>query len=191
MNYEGKPDCNFEYRTVHVDSIYADGTLDTDGYILANNFTVSLPNPIEDIVECKVVSASMDQVPALVNKTSNIAYLVIDELSSQFNSQTGNLIMTQRGTTASGDPIYGQSVNTRPSGAAIAKFQLDNTATERQTYKGNDYPCITQYITPIKKLNKLSVRIIGQDGSTLVPLQPPFFCTLTFTTMRRNLCVRL
>lgn len=190
MNYEGKPDCNFEYRTVHVDSIYADGTFDGAGNILANNFTVSLPNPIENIVECKVISASMDQVPALA-ATSNIAYLVVDELTSQFNSQSGNVTLTQVGTTASGQAINGQRVSSRPSGAAIAKFQLDNTSSDRQTYKGNDYPCITQYIVPIERLSKLSIKVYGEDGASLVPLEPPFFCTLSFTTMKRNLCVRL
>ena len=185
MNHEGKPDCNFEYRTVNLDSIHATSSTGSQSTLggMANNFVTFLPSPIQDIVEVKVVAASLTQDTTQATLTSNIAYMVVDELTSQFNQQSG----TQ--STPAQNSFGG--VQTVPSGAAIAKFQLDNTSTGRQHYKGNDYPIVTQYIAPINRLDRMSVRLIGEDGTTPVPLVPPFFCTLTFTTMRRNLCTRL
>ena len=62
----------------------------------ANNFVVHLPKVMENIVEAEIISASIGNP-----QSSNVAYIVINELQSDFNSKTGNTVGNTISTSSS------------------------------------------------------------------------------------------
>lgn len=168
LNGSGLPNCKYESHVVHFDNI----TIDDSGS--KNDFVTHLRTPIKDVVTAEMISCSMN-IPAA---QGNVCYVVINELSSAFNTKTGNVT----GNTITSDQVSSpfMKVQTQPS--------------SRTTYKAGDYPAATEFIHPIERLSSLSVRLLNQNGTGLVALNPSddnVFFTLRFVCMRQNLCSTL
>ena len=158
--------CSYEFYTIHADSI----TNSQPG----NSFVSKIFTPLKDVVQISVLFASFD-----ANVTSgNVCYLTIDELSSKFNeitgAQTGSII------TVSAVP------------PARARFQHPTAIFEinegRTVYKQNDYSTQTQFITPIRKIDRLTFNLYDQDGNLLDLNNENTFISLRITCLRGNLC---
>ena len=165
------PNCDYEFHTLHVDSIYAESPVSSLG-ATANNFVVHLPKMMENVAEVELISASIGNP-----LSSNVAYIVIDELQSDFNSKTGN--------------TEGNTISTSAASRSIAKYQIDPAVTTRQNFNFNDCPVTTQYINPIQRLDRLTVKILDEKGISPMPMADPFFCSIKFSCIKPNLCTRL
>ena len=158
--------CSYEFYTIHTDSL-------TEGPS-GNSFVSKLFTPLKDVVQVSVLFASFD---ANVN-ASNVCYLTIDELSSKFNEITGT--QTNSNIAVSAFP------------PERARFQhpvaIFETNEGRTVYKQNDYSTQTQFITPIRKLDRLTCNLYGQDGNLIDLNSENTFISLRITCLRENLC---
>jgi hypothetical protein len=164
MEYE------YEKHYVHLDSIYCDESNSSVGLIQPNQFTVHLQQELRNVVSCEILSVNFWKI----EPQSNVAFIVVDELSSNFNSRTGNV---QSGT-----------ISTTPSTVAQLKIPVDDADITRQYwYSSTDHPQICQYIVPIPKLNRLQVRVYEETGKDLLFLEAVFNMTMKFTCKRKNI----
>lgn len=159
------PDLNYEYHTI---------TVDTIGQASANTFTAYLQNPLRNVVQCRLLAA---HVHANVQQTEHL-YVSIDELDSNFNDRAAI-------SGAGVDAHAGQgniSVVRNAFGSVVSE------GSELITFKDN-YPIVVQYIDPILRIDKLTVRLLNQNGQ---PIRNPLvagenFLVLRFVCRRPNL----
>ena len=156
-------DCEYEYYTIHTDSL-------TDTSTTGNIFTNYLFNSIKDIVEVKVILADFD---ASVSG-SNVCYLNVEELSSRFNDIAGNSSLSATPSTKS------QIQN------PIVKFIINNSG--RTTYKEYDYNSTIQYFNPIRKLDRLTTKLRDANGNLIVLNSNDVHITYQFKCKRANFC---
>lgn len=136
------PDLDYEYHTITVDSIGQDS---------ANTFTCHLQQPLKNVVQARLLAAHIHSTD-----DTEHCYISINELDSIFNDRASNVLTGQ-----------GNMSMIRGSFASIV--------TESTTHAGSDsfikfmdnYPIITQYVNPIRKVDRLSVTIRNQDGATI------------------------
>lgn len=136
------PDLDYEYHTITVDSIGQDS---------ANTFTCHLQQPLKNVVQARLLGAHIHSTD-----DTEHCYISINELDSIFNDRASNVLTGQ-----------GNMSMIRGSFASIV--------TESTTHAGSDsfikfmdnYPVITQYVNPIRKVDRLSVTIRNQDGATI------------------------
>src|SRR5210317_841508 len=137
------PDLNYEYHTI---------TVDTIGQASANTFTAYLQNPLRNVVQCRLLAA---HVHANVQHTEHL-YVSIDELDTHFNDRAA---------------ISGASVGTHAGQGNISMVRsafgsVISDGNELITFKDN-YPIAVQYIDPILRIDKLTVRLLNQNGETI------------------------
>lgn len=136
------PDLNYEYHTVTVDSI---------GQESANTFTCHLQQPLKNIVQARLLAAHIHS-----NVVTEHCYVSVNELDTIFNDRASNVLTGQshmsivRGSFAS---IVTENA-THASGNSLIVFK-------------DNYPIVTQYIDPIRRLDRLSVTIRDQNGNTI------------------------
>lgn len=162
----GPPNCDYEYHVLHLTSRLGD-----DGGT-EMQYRQHLTKPLKDIVAVEVLTCSFH--PG--GSADDVCYLVIDELSSQFNQQASNLIGNTFTTTPLGNPLLTLPVVTGPG--------------NRVVYQCGDCPNITEFIHPIERLSRLHVAFRQCDG-TLVPSHAspePSYLSLRFWCLRQNLC---
>ena len=136
------PDLDYEYHTITIDSIGQDS---------ANTFTCHLQQPLKNVVQARLLAAHIHSTD-----DTEHCYISINELDSIFNDRASNVLTGQ-----------GNMSMIRGSFASIV--------TESTTHAGSDsfikfmdnYPIITQYVNPIRKVDRLSVTIRNQDGATI------------------------
>ncbi len=132
------PDLNYEYHTLTIDSIGQDS---------ANTFTCFLSQPLKNVVQARLIAAR-------INTTANTehCYVSIKELDSIFSDRASNVYDGQ----ASLSMIRGSFVSLSTTGTpgAVINFK-------------DEYPIATQYIDPIRRLDRLTVTIRNQDGETI------------------------
>ena len=140
-------------------------TIDTIGQDSANTFTSYLQQPLKNIVQARLLAAR-------INTTTNTehCYVSISELDSIFNDRASNVYEGQSSMS-----------NLRSSFASIL---TEGTATI--TFKDN-YSIATQYIYPIRRLDRLTVTIRDQDGNTIAPGSGDNFLVLRFVCRKPNL----
>ena len=156
-------DCEYEYYTIHTDSL-------TDSSTTGNTFTNYLFNPIKDIIEVKVILADFD---ASVSG-SNVCYLNVEELSSRFNDIAGDSSLSANPSTKS------QIQN------PVAKFIVNNSG--RTTYKEYDYTSTIRYFNPIRKLDRLTTKLRDENGNLIVLTSNDVHITYQFKCKRGNFC---
>jgi hypothetical protein len=167
------PNCSYEFYTIHSDSITSNtGTLN------GNTFTTHLFTPLKDVVQVSVLFANFDA--NVGGPSSNVCYLNVDQLSSNFNEITGN-VSTSNVMSVSANPIS-KSKYQNP----IAIFNVNNSG--RTLYQQNDYSTQTQFITPIRKLSRLDCTLSDINGNPILLKSEDVFITFRFTCMRDNLC---
>jgi len=135
---ESIPDLNYEYHTV---------TIDTIGQDSANTFTCYLSQPLKNIVQAKLLTARIN-----TSADTEHCYVSIKELDSIFSDRASNVYDGQ----ASLSMIRGSfaSLSTTGTPGAVVNFR-------------DEYSIATQYIDPIRRLDRLTVTIRNQDGETI------------------------
>ena len=135
---ESIPDLNYEYHTV---------TIDTIGQASANTFTCFLSQPLKNIVQARLLTARIN-----TSADTEHCYVSIKELVSIFSDRASNVYDGQ----ASLSMIKGSfaSLSTTGTPGAVVNFR-------------DEYPIATQYIDPIRRLDRLTVTIRNQDGETI------------------------
>ena len=135
---ESIPDLNYEYHTV---------TIDTIGQASANTFTCFLSQPLKNIVQARLLTARIN-----TSADTEHCYVSIKELDSIFSDRASNVYDGQ----ASLSMIRGSfaSLSTTGTPGAVVNFR-------------DEYPIATQYIDPIRRLDRLTVTIRNQDGETI------------------------
>jgi hypothetical protein len=138
------PNLDYEYHTITVDSIGQDS---------ANTFTCHLQQPLKNVVQARLLAAHIHS-----NVVTEHCYVSIEELDSIFSDRASNVLTGQshlsviRGSFASlvtDTPSHEHSIG-------------DSTII----FKDN-YPIMTQYINPIRRIDRLSVTIRDQTGNTI------------------------
>jgi len=152
------PDLNYEYHTVTIDSIGQDS---------ANTFTCHLQQPIKNVVQARLLAAHIHS-----NVSTEHCYISIDELDSNFNDRTSNVLNGQASMSVLRN--------------SFASLVTDDN--ELITFKDN-YPIVTQYIDPIRRVDRFSVTIRNQDGNTIENPDTPGnnFLVLRFVCRKPNL----
>lgn len=142
-------------------------TVDTIGQDSANTFTCHLTQPLKNIVQAKLLGAR-------INSTTDTehCYISIDQLDSTFSDRASN--------------VYGGQ-----SSLSILRNSFASLLTEGEAtivYKDN-YNVATQYIDPIRRLDRLKITIRDQDGNTITPDtgNKPNFLILRFVCRKPNL----
>jgi len=129
------PDFDFEYHTITVDTIGQDSK---------NTFTVHLTQPLENIVQAKLIAARIDAVG------SNVCHVSVDELNTNYSQRTSNT-------------YGGQSTMTNLNRGFGTVIQ----AGSNPIIFRDDYDVETQYMTPIRKVDRLTCTLRDENGSTI------------------------
>ena len=129
--------------------------------------------------------------------TSNISYLIIDELISRYNDKTLPAVAetlynpsdafsaSVTGKDASTYKPYTTS-NIANMQRAFLKFDLDPTNDRTHFYLNQNYPTDTEYVQPIQQLDKLTISIYNERG-VLIDTTGPTYITLRFHCARDNM----
>jgi len=159
-------DCNHETFTFQVSSFGATSNVD---------FTGVLNTPIKNIIEASIVTCS------IATNTSNVVYIVVDELNSRFTD-----FVTESAAVSSGGSYNLLSTGSKLRNAMGAIYNEDITSKNRIIFY-NRYPIQCAYINPINDLSKLSIRLYDHAGAALTD-QGHNFMTFRFKCARKNLC---
>ena len=156
------PDLNYEYHTI---------TVDTLNQTSANTWTCFLSQPLKNVVQARLLAARINTVtPA---NGSEHCYISIDELNSVFNDRATNVY--------EGQASLGML---RKSFASIVT--TDDTGII--SFK-DEYPIATQYVNPIRSIDRLTVSIRNQSGVLITPPNPAEnnYLVLRFVCRKPNL----
>ena len=160
----GIPDLNYEYHTITIDSI---------GQASANTFTCFLDMPIRNIVQARLLAAHIHS-----NVSTEHCYVSIDELDTNFNDRTSNILGGQSSMTI-----------IRNSFASLVVSDSSHSGGDSLIMFKDDYPIITQYIDPIRSIDRFKVTIRDQDGNTIKNPSTPAnnFLVIRFVCRKPNL----
>lgn len=120
-------------------------TIDTIGQDSANTFTCYLTQPIKNVVQARLLAARINTTAATEH-----CYISIEQLDSIFTDRASNVYDGQASLSV-----------LRNSFASLVKDEATTV-----TFKDN-YPVVTQYIDPIRRIDRLSVTIRDEDGQTI------------------------
>lgn len=120
-------------------------TIDSIGQDSANTFTCYLQQPLKNIVQARLLAAR-------INTTTDTehCHVSIKELDTIFNDRASN--------------VYEGQSSMSVLRSSFASVITEGTATV--TFKDN-YQIATQYIDPIRRLDRFTVTIRDQDGNTI------------------------
>lgn len=120
-------------------------TIDSIGQSSANTFTCYLQQPLKNVVQAKLLGARIRTTTATEH-----CYVSIDELDSIFSDRASNVLTGQ----ASMSVLRGSFASIVSDSSTVVKFK-------------DEYPIFTQYIDPIRRLDRFTVTIRNQDGNTI------------------------
>ena len=136
------PDLDYEYHTI---------TIDTIGQDSANTFTCHLQQPLKNVVQARLLAAHIHS-----NVVTEHCYVYVEELDTIFNDRASNVLTGQ-----------GHLSMLRGSFASlITESATHATGNSLITFK-DSYPIVSQYIDPIRRIDRLSVTIRDQNGNTI------------------------
>ena len=142
-------------------------TIDSIGQDSANTFTCYLQQPLKNIVQARLMAAR-------INTTTDTehCYVSIKELDSIFSDRASNVYEGQSSMSI----LRNSFASVITSGNASISFK-------------DEYPIATQYIDPIRRLDRFTVAIRDQDGNTIKnPVAPADnFLVLRFVCRKPNL----
>ena len=164
------PDYNHEIHTVIVDNF---------GRSSKSDFIAFLPTPLENVVQARLVSASMTTTDDVSQTAFHIG---IEELRTYFTHQTQAEINFSGDDDTTNDTknhlngvfgtILGNHVSLGENGAKVFLFR-------------DEYPIVQCYHNPIRKLNRLTFNIDKQNGSAATIGDSTFI--LRVTCRKKNL----
>ena len=153
------PDLNYEYHTITIDSVGQDN---------ANTFTCHLQQPLKNVVQARLVGARINTTTATEH-----CYISINELDSIFSDRASNVLTGQ-------------------SSLSILRNSFASLVTADDTgiisFK-DDYPIATQYVNPIRSIDRFTVNIRDQGANLVTPPNPAEnnFLVLRFVCRKPNL----
>jgi hypothetical protein len=153
------PDLNYEYHTITIDSVGQDN---------ANTFTCHLQQPLKNVVQARLVGARINTTTATEH-----CYISINELDSIFSDRASNVLTGQ-------------------SSLSILRNSFASLVTADDTgiisFK-DDYPVATQYVNPIRSIDRFTVNIRDQDANLVTPPNPAEnnFLVIRFVCRKPNL----
>jgi hypothetical protein len=153
------PDLNYEYHTITIDSVGQDN---------ANTFTCHLQQPLKNVVQARLVGARINTTTATEH-----CYISIGELDSIFSDRASNVLTGQ-------------------SSLSILRNSFASLVTADDTgiisFK-DDYPVATQYVNPIRSIDRFTVNIRDQDANLVTPPNPAEnnFLVIRFVCRKPNL----
>ena len=136
------PDLNYEYHTITVDTIGQDS---------ANTFTCHLQQPLKNVVQARLLAAHIHS-----NVVTEHCYVSVAELDSIFGDRASNVLTGQSHLSM-----------IRGSFASIVSDSTAHAAGNSLIVFKDNYPIVTQYIDPIRRLDRLTVTIRDQNGNTI------------------------
>ena len=174
-----------EKFTLHVDSFNQS----------ANVFQVFVNIPLKTVVKAEVLSLSLSSNTTVAS--SNISYLIIDELISRYNDKTiPSVVETLYNPSDAFNPsVTGGDASTyKPYTTsnisnmqrALFKFDLDPVNKVSKFYLNQSYPTDTEYIQPIQQLDKLTISVYDERGVPILT-NGPTYITLRFHCARDNM----
>ena len=171
-NTSNAPNISYEFYTIHIDS----STMP----VVDNVYRSSIFNPLKDVVQVSIINAVFSNAASV---TSPVAYLTVDELQSQFNEITGNTMNNSDVLAVSAYPPSRTQFQN-----PLAAFPI-SSSTSRQIYRQSDFSTQTQFITPIRKLDRLTCRLWAVDGTSLAleNADDVVHISFRFTCLRSNL----
>ena len=156
------PDFEHEYHTVIVDSF--DGTATNN-----NAFSVFLQTPLKNIVQAQLITANIRLAAA-----ERVCHISIDELDTIFTQRTSNVVNGQSNF----------SVLNRNFGTLVKTGDYNTT---HLVFK-NEYPVMQQYVSPIRKLDRLSITFRSGDAtSSVIQNDNDSILVFRFVCKKRNL----
>jgi|TARA_B110000914_G_C15507360_1_gene468981 hypothetical protein len=150
------PDFEHEYHTVIVDS--------TDQSSPTNAYTTFLPTPLENVVQVELMAARFNTLTA----STQLIHISVEELRTFFSQRAKANLETADDNHLNG--IFGTVVT---GGAATHTFK-------------SEYPIVQQYLTPIRKLDRLNLKLYKEDGTLLATGVKSYF-VFRFVCKKRNL----
>ena len=153
------PDLNYEYHTITIDSV---------GQGNANTFTCHLQQPLKNVVQARLVGARINTTTATEH-----CYISISELDSIFSDRASNVLTGQ-------------------SSLSILRNSFASLVTADDTgiisFK-DDYPVATQYVNPVRSIDRFTVNIRDQDANLVTPPNPAEnnFLVIRFVCRKPNL----
>ena len=136
------PDLNYEYHTI---------TVDTIGQASANTFTCHLQQPLKNVVQARLLAAHIHS-----NVVTEHCYVSVEELDSIFSDRASNVLTGQ-----------GHLSMLRGSFASLITNNATHDAGDSLITFKDDYTIATQYVNPIRRIDRLSVTIRDQNGNTI------------------------
>ena len=136
------PNLDYEYHTITVDSVGQDS---------ANTFTCHLQQPLKNVVQARLLAAHIHS-----NVVTEHCYVSIEELDSIFSDRASNVLTGQSHLSV-----------VRGSFASLVTDDTTHDAGNSTIIFKDNYPIMTQYINPNRRIDRLSVTIRDQTGNTI------------------------
>ena len=157
------PDLDYEYHVITVDSIGQDS---------ANTFTCYLQQPLKNVVQARLLAAHIHSNAAVEH-----CYVSIKELDTYFNDRAFKALDEQQSMS-----------KVRHSFASLVSESATHGANQLILFRDN-YPIVSQYIDPIRSIDRFHVTIMDQDGNTIENSTDTGdnFLVIRFVCMKRNL----
>jgi hypothetical protein len=158
------PDLQYEYHTI---------TLDSVGQSSANTFTCFLQTPLRNVVQARLVAAHIHS-----NASVEHCYVSIKELDTFFNDRAFKSLDEQASMS-----------KVRHAFASIVSESATHGAANQLILFRDNYPIVSQYIDPIRTIDRFQVTIMDEDGNTIKNSSDTGdnFLVVRFVCMKRNL----
>ena len=143
---------------IHTDSLNSE-TWTSSGR--QDAFTSYLYSPLKNIVDVSIVAVNFQAT------NTNVAYLFVEQLSTQYNEMTGaaSAINVTNGSHGAAD--YKPSIR-----GSLARFDVNQSG--RTLYHQYDYDTKTVFRTPLNKLDRLTVHLLDESGLPLTVVSNVF-----------------
>jgi hypothetical protein len=140
-------------------------TIDSIGQDSANTFTCFLQQPLKNVVQARLLAARIS-----TTTDTEHCYISIEELDSIFNDRASNVYEGQ----ASMSMLRNSFASIVTDGVADIVFK-------------DNYTITTQYIDPIRRIDRFTVTIRDQDAVTVPNGSGGTFLVLRFVCRKPNL----
>ena len=140
-------------------------TIDSIGQDSANTFTCYLQQPLKNVVQARLLGARIS-----TTTDTEHCYVSIDELDSIFSDRASN--------------VYEGQASMSMLRSSFASIVTDGVADI--VFKDN-YTIATQYIDPIRRVDRLTITIRDQDAATVPNGSGNNFLVIRFVCRKPNL----
>ena len=170
-----------EVYTISVDSMYASAPN------ASNSFVAYLNTPLRNVVRAELLSASVDSTGSAA--TANVFYIHVEELINKFNDHAPlKYSIAVSGNTSSTGSVSQLPTNLRQVSESFATVHTVPSSNRLLYAASSQYPVVSSYINPIRKIDKLTVSLYDQTGSSLA-VNAPTFLLFRFECAKDNKCL--